>query len=209
MKKTAITTLFVDVGGVMLSNGWDHQSRELAAKTFKLDFSEMEARHRLTFDTYEVGKLSLEEYLNRVVFYEKRSFNHRQFQDFMFDQTKPFTDMIELLSGLKKQYGLKIIVVSNEGRELTEHRVSKFKLDSFVDSFISSCFVHLRKPDKDIYRLALDIAQAPLSQILYIEDRDMFVQVAESLQIPSLHHIDYQSTRAKLAAMGLEEGQHR
>ena len=201
--KKDVKCLFVDVGGVLLTNGWDNAGRLLAAKTFSLDAEEMESRHRLTFDTYEVGKLSLEEYLNRVVFYKKRSFSQKEFQDFMFSLSQPFPEMLELIAKLKAQYGLKIVVVSNEGRELTEHRIRKCNLSSFVDFFVSSCFVHVRKPDTDIYQLALDMAQVPKEDVLYIDDREMFIQVAESLGIHGLHHTDYKSTRDKLSNLNL------
>jgi HAD superfamily hydrolase (TIGR01509 family) len=164
----------------------------------------MEDRHHLTFDTYEEGKLTLEQYLGRVVFYQKRPFTRAQFQRFMFAQSKPYPEMIKLFVQLKARYGLKIAVVSNESRELNAHRIRKFKLDRFVDYFISSCFVHVRKPDADIFRLALDIAQASARQVIYIENTPMFVQVAEGLGIRSILHTDYRSTCAKLASLGLQ-----
>jgi putative hydrolase of the HAD superfamily len=129
----------------------------------------------------------------------------------MFAQSKPYPDMIALIAQLKVRHGLKIVVVSNEARELNAYRIRKFKLDRFVDSFVSSCFVHLRKPDADIFRLALDIAQTPAQKVLYIEDTPMFVQLAESLGIRSILHTNYRSTRARLASFGLqidEEGTH-
>ena len=199
-----ITHLFLDIGGVLLTNGWGRESRQLAAKEFNLDLAEIEDRHHMVFDTYEVGKLSLEEYLKRVVFYEKRKFTPTQFQKFMFAQSKPFPQMIDLVRELKTKCGLKIAVVSNEGRELNSYRIEKFKLTDFVDFFISSCFVHFRKPDADIYRIALDIAQVTPKQVLYIDDRLMFVQIAESLGIRGIHHADYESTRKKLTSFGLE-----
>jgi len=200
----AITTLFLDIGGVLLADGWCHEYRTLAARTFDLNPEELETRHHQTFETYEAGKLSLEEYLGRVVFYRKRPFTRAQFQKFMFAQSKPYPQMIELVCKLKARYGLKIVVVSNEGRELNAYRILKFKLDEFVDSFISSCFVHVRKPDADIFQLALDISQAPARQVVYIENTPMFVQIAEGLGIRSILHTDYRSTCAKLAAFGLQ-----
>ncbi len=202
-KAAAITCMFLDIGGVLLTNGWDHRARKRAAASFKLELAEMEDRHRLTFDTYEEGKLTLEEYLDRVVFYQKRPFTRVQFRRFMFAQSKPYPEMIELVARLKVRHGLKIAVVSNEGRELNAYRIRKFKLDGFVDSFISSCFVHIRKPDADIFRLALDNAQAPARQTVYIENTPMFVQVAEGLGIHSILHTEYRSTCAKLASLGL------
>ncbi|MGA3162628.1 MAG: HAD family phosphatase [Verrucomicrobiota bacterium] len=205
MKRSApITALFLDIGGVLLTNGWDHHARRRAAKYFKLNWAEMEQRHSLNFDTYELGKLTLEEYLGRVVFYQKRPFTRAQFCRFMFAQSKPYPEMIELVRRLKARYGLKISVVSNEGRELNAYRIRKFKLDEFVDLFISSCFVHFRKPDADIFRLTLNIAQAPARQVVYIENTPMFVQVAEGLGIRSILHTDYRSTCAKLASFGLQ-----
>jgi len=204
-----ITTLFLDLGGVLLTNGWDRNSRELAAKTFDLDRKEMDERHHLTFDTYEVGKLTLEEYLTRVVFYEKRTFTEQEFRTFMFAQSKAYSEMIDLVRTLKAQYKLKIAVVNNEGRELNDARIQLFKLNSFVDFFISSCFVHVRKPDQDIYRIALDIAQVPPEQVAYLDDRLMFVQVAETLGIRGIHHTDYTSTCDKLSALGLKLEERR
>jgi putative hydrolase of the HAD superfamily len=121
----------------------------------------------------------------------------------MFAQSKPYPAMIELFRRLKARYGLKLVVVSNEARELNSHRIRNFKLGAFVDLFISSCFVHMRKPDADIFRLALDIAQTPAGQIVYIENTPMFVQVEEGLGIRSILHTDYRSTCAKLASFGL------
>ena len=198
-----ITTLFLDVGGVLLTNGWGHQSRALAAKTFGLDLDELEDRHHLTFDTYEVGKLTLGEYLSRTVFYEERPFTREQFREFMFAQSQPYPEMIDLARNLKAQCRLRIAVVNNEARELNAHRIRTFKLDEFVDFFISSCFVHFRKPDADIFRLALDIAHATAEQVVYIDDQPLFVQVAEGLGIRGIRHTDYQSTRAQLGSFGL------
>ncbi|MGA7235394.1 MAG: HAD family phosphatase [Bryobacteraceae bacterium] len=199
-----ITTLFLDIGGVLLNNGWDHIVRRKVAEHFKLEWAELEERHALTFETHEEGKLAFEEYLGLVVFYKKRPFTRAQFRRFMCAQSKPYPEMIELIAQLKARRGLKIAVVSNEAREVNAYRIRKFKLSGFVDFFISSCFVHLRKPDADIFRLALDIAQTPARQVIYIENTPMFVQVAEGLGIRSILHTDYKSTRARLASFGLQ-----
>jgi putative hydrolase of the HAD superfamily len=111
--------------------------------------------------------------------------------------------MIELMRQLKVKYGLKVIVLSNEARELNDYRIHKFKLDEFVDAFVSSCLVRLHKPDAAIFRLALDIAVTPARQIVYIENTSMFVQIADGLEINGLLHTDYQSTCIKLASLGL------
>jgi HAD superfamily hydrolase (TIGR01509 family) len=202
-----ITTLFVDIGGVLLTNGWDRAARKRAAAKFELesDLAEMEERHHLTFEPYEEDKVTLEEYLRRTVFYRERPFTSAQFREFMFAQSEAYPEMIELVAQLKAWYGLKIVVVSNEAREVNAHRIDKFKLGRFVDCFVSSCFVHLRKPDTDIFRLALDIAQTPTEQIVYIENTPMFVEIAEGLGIQSILHTDWKSTGARLASFGLRK----
>ena len=206
-KNTRVTTLFLDIGGVLLTDGWDHHARRRAAKHFKLDWSEMHERHELNFEIHEEDKITFREYLDRVIFWKKRPFTRVEIRQFMFAQSKPFTEMMELVRNLKAKYRLNIFVVSNESRELNAHRIRKFKLDRFVDAFISSCFVHLRKPDADIFRLSLDIAEVPARQIVYIENTQLFVQIAESLGIRSILHTDYKSTAAKLAAVGLQPGE--
>jgi len=204
MKKHArITAIFTDIGGVLLTNGWDRGSRRKAIEYFKLDDEETEERHHLCFDTLEVGKITLEEYFERVVFYKRRSFTRDEFWKFMCNQSQPLPHMARLMQQLKKKHRLKIVVVSNEGRELAEYRIKQFKLDAFADFFIISSFVHFRKPDADIFRIALDIAQVHPKQVVYLEDRPMFVQVAGTLGIHGIRHLDYNSTRERLAKIGL------
>lgn len=199
-----ITCLFLDIGGVLLTDGWDHHARQRAVTHFQLDWIEMEERHSLLFATYEEGNLTLEDYLARVIFYQERAFTRTQFRDFMFAQSRPYPEMIDMITRLKVRHGLKIAVVSNEARELNAHRIATFKLGAFVDFFISSCFVHIRKPDADIFRLALDVAQVPAVQVVYIENTPMFVDIAEGLGIRSILHVDYRSSCAQLATLGLQ-----
>ncbi|CCH51480.1 putative hydrolase of the HAD superfamily [Fibrisoma limi BUZ 3] len=198
-----IKALFLDIGGVLLTNGWDRDARRRAADLFGLDHDELNERHHLTFDTYEEGKLSLDDYLKRIVFYEERSFSELEFTRFIMEQSQPFPDMIQLISQLKQRHGLKLLAVNNEGREINEYRIKQFGLDKFIDAFVSSCYVHFRKPDTDLFRLALDVAQVDPQQVVYIDDRRMFVEVARSMGMNCLHHTSYESTVQVLANLGL------
>jgi len=199
----AIETLFLDIGGILLTNGWDHHARRRACDAFGLDYEQFDERHNATFFVYEDGGITLDTYLDRVVFYEPRSFSREQFKQFMFDQTQRCEKTPELLHHLKAKYGLKVIAVSNEGRELTEYRIRECDLRLLFDAFVVSCFVHSRKPDEAIYRIAIDIAQTPLDRIVYIEDRPLSVEVAESMGVRSILHTSYETTRDALAELGL------
>ena len=197
------SAIFTDLGGVLLTNGWDRHMRERAATHFGLDFAEVDERHGQAFDAYEEGKLDLDEYLKLVVFHEPRSFAMADYKAYMLEQSQPFPDMLDLLRRLKVQYKLKVVVISNEGRELTAHRIAAFGLRDFVDVFVVSAYVHFRKPDADIFRIALDVSQVPADQAIYLEDRPLFVAVARDLGIPSLRHRSYAETRAYLKSLGL------
>lgn len=197
-----IKTLFTDVGGVLLTNGWGNASRKLAAEKFGLDLKETESRHHLTFDTYEVGKITLDEYLQRTVFFMPRTFTTAEFRDFMFSQSQPYPEMLDLMRRVKAG-GCPIVVISNEGRELTEYRIKTYKMAEFADFFVSSCFVHFRKPDRDIFQMAIDLAQADPKESVYLDDRPMFVEVAASLGLQAIRHTDYESTKAALAALAI------
>ncbi len=204
MPDKPISTLFLDIGGVLLTNGWDRLARKQAAERFHLNYDDMEERHHLTYDTYELGKLSLDEYLARVVFCAERPFSAQEFKSYILSRSQPDREMLTFVRGIKEQYQLKTIAVSNEGREVNDFRIREYALDTLIDTFVSSCFVHFRKPDLDIYRIALDISQSPAGQVAYIEDRPLFVEVASKLGIHSIQHTDVASTRGKLAELGLQ-----
>jgi putative hydrolase of the HAD superfamily len=204
MKRNPITALFLDIGGILLSNGWGHESRIKAVNYFKLDGAELDKRHQLTFDTYEEGKLTLNEYLKKVIFYKTRAFSLNDFKEFMFNQSSAYPDSIIFFKEIKRNYGLKVIAVSNEGRELNAFRVKKFKLNELFDAYVSSSFVHLRKPDADIFRMASDISQTMPEHTLYIDDGLMFVKVAKTLGMHGIHYQSLEAAKKQLKAFGFE-----
>jgi len=195
MKNTKITTLFLDIGGVLLTDGWGRDQRKNAVEKFRLDRDEAEDRNKLVWATYESGKLTLDEYLNLVVFFKKRDFSREEFKSFMMKQSLPLDGAIEYFKKLKKEQGYKVIALSNESRELNEYRIRKYKLNELFDSYVSSCYVGMRKPDPDIYKLAIDTAQVEPKQAVYIDDRLMFVEMAKSFGIPGFHYTGIASAK--------------
>ncbi len=196
--------LLTDLGGVLLTNGWDRNTRRRVAEQFHVDPAVMEECHRLTYDTYESGKTDIWTYLQRIIFFEPRSYTPQQVLDFILEQAQPLTEMIALVKEVKARHGLKVGVVSNEGRELAEDRTRRFALLEFVDFFVISGCVGMRKPDTGIWRLALDVGQSAPEQTAYLEDRRMFVDVAAGMGLRAVWHRDVATTRAALAALGLD-----
>jgi putative hydrolase of the HAD superfamily len=177
--------------------------RQKAVEQFGFDFAAVAKRGQLPFEGYEEGNISLDGYLDWVVFHEQRSFSREAIPAFMLAQSQPYPEMVELVRSLRARYRLKVAVVTNDGREFLAHRVKQFGLKEIIDFFIVSCFVHCRKPEVEIYRMALGIAQVDPEEVVYIDDQELFVEVAQSLGLHGIHHTDYASTRAALAALGL------
>lgn len=196
MKK--IKALFLDIGGVLMTNGWDHHMRELAIKEFKLEAGEFEARHLEWNPLLETDRITLTEYLNETVFWKTRNFTLQQFKDYLFSFSKPNLDMLHLMQSIKEQYKLEIAFVSNEGRELAIHRILLAGLKSLGEYFFISAFVHLQKPDPLIYKLALDVSQYHSDEVFFIDDRQAMVDGAASLGIDGLVHSSLTSTKQKL-----------
>jgi putative hydrolase of the HAD superfamily len=198
MLPTVLKTLFLDIGGVLLTNGWGHESRQKAAEQFEFDYDEMNHLHEFIFNVYEIGRISLDEYLNTVLFYKPRAFTKEDFRAFMFAESKQLPHTLEWLVEWKKQNDVKIISINNEGRELNDYRIKKFGLHRCFDAFVSSCEVGMRKPDPGIFQLALGIAQVSVQECLYFDDRPMLVEAAKRENIPALQHTGFEGIKELL-----------
>jgi putative hydrolase of the HAD superfamily len=195
LEAAAINILFFDIGGILLTNGWGHESRQEAAKLFGLDYKEVSELHTFIFNTYEAGSIDLDEYLDTVVFNHPRDFAREDFKKFMFEQSVELPSMLAWLKEWKKDCGFRIISINNEGKELNDYRVKKFKLHECFDAFVSSCEVGIRKPDPKIFKLAMGIAQALPQQCVYFDDRKMFALAAQKLGIRAYQHTSFESTK--------------
>lgn len=197
----AIKTLFVDVGGVLLTNGWDRNLRKKACQIFHLDFTAMESRHREVFDDFERGCISLTDYIGHIIFHQ-RGFDVEQFKNFIFSSVRPYREMIQLIAEYKKSASLKVILLSNEGAEIAKNRLDKFpEIVALADGYVVSGFVGYRKPDLRIYKLALSFVQTLPSEVFYVDDRESNLQPATNMGMHTFCHKDYAATRSKFEAM--------
>jgi putative hydrolase of the HAD superfamily len=203
MEVADLKILFCDVGGILLSNGWGHEAREEAAKRFNLDYDEVNALHNFIFNVYEIGSITLDEYLDTVIFNHPRDFVREDFKEFIYS-TSVELPMLQFLKEWKKDCGFRIISLNNEGKELNDYRVRKFKLHECFDAFVSSCEVKMRKPDPGIWQLAMGIALASPQQCVYFDDRKMFVDTAQKLGIRSFQHTSLESTKKILETLKKE-----
>ena len=176
-----ISALFWDVGGVLLTNAWDRAQRELALAKFKLDAAEFQDRHEMVISSFERGKITLDEYLDRTIFYRPRSFTKEEFCREMYSLSKPHADVLDLAKKLAKTGKYQMATINNESRELNHYRIQNFGLMEIFSLFVSSCFVGLRKPEGGIYRLALEITQNHPEQCCFIDDRALNLEAAARL----------------------------
>ncbi|HLH03294.1 MAG TPA: HAD-IA family hydrolase [Bryobacteraceae bacterium] len=195
--------LFSDIGGVLGTNGWDTGVRDTICDHFELNRDEIAARHRLMFDSYERGHMTFEQYLKRVFFALPRPFTLEQVRDLAYAQSVAWPENIAFLARVKQANSLKLALISNEGEGITEHRVGKFKLRELADCMVISHFVHLRKPDPEIWQLALDLFQVSAAESIYIDDRPLFADCARDLGFTSLRYVSLAQISAELSALGL------
>jgi putative hydrolase of the HAD superfamily len=198
-----ITTLFWDNGGVILTNGWDRGSRKAAVEKFHLDWSEFEDRHELMLDAFEKGEITLVEYLQRTVFYTKRSFAPDEFKQFMLDQSQPFPEPLELLGKLASKPQYLMAALNNESLEINQYRVRKFRLRDYFQVFFSSCYLGMRKPLPGIYNKSLKIAQRDPSECVLIDDRGLNLECAKELGMNTILFQNVAQLRDDLKRLGV------
>ena len=199
-----ISAIFWDVGGVLLTNAWDREQRQRALERFKLDEAEFDDRHEMVVSSFERGKITLEEYLQRTVFYRKRPFTAAEFRELMFGLSQPFPDVLALAQGLAKSAKYLMGTINNESKELNEYRIRKFGLREIFTLFLTSCYVGLRKPEEGIYRLALEVTQKVPEECCFIDDRALNLEAAARLGMHTIRMESAEQLRGELQKLGIE-----
>lgn len=198
-----ITTIFFDIGGVCLSNGWDHEQRQAVAKRFGFDYDAFDSRHRQVVDALERGQLTLDDYLQWTLFYEPRSFTRDEVVREIHQLSTPFDDTLKLVAALRDSRRYLLATINNESRELNEARIERFGLCNLFTAFFSSCYLGLLKPQPEHYRRALQITQRTPDECLYVDDRPMNVEVARILGMHPVRFSDAAQLDADLREAGV------
>ena len=198
-----ITTLFWDIGGVVLTNGWDHESRKSAAATFHFDWEEFRDRHDLSFPAFDSGQITLNEYLDRALFYRTRPFSREEFAAFMFAQSKEYPETRAILDEITSSQKYFVGAINNEPLELNDYRIETFQLRRNFQVFFSSCYVHSRKPEEAIFRVALEVTQRPPEECVFIDDRPLNLESPRRLGMNAIHHQDAEQLRLELGKYGV------
>jgi putative hydrolase of the HAD superfamily len=198
-----VHAIFWDVGGVLLTNAWDHTQRTAALEHFRLDEEEFHSRHEMVVSSFERGKISLDEYLDRTVFYRNRPFSRDEFRDFIFSLSEPMPEVLAFARALADSGKYFMGTINNESRELNSYRIAKYRLREIFRLFVSSCFVGLRKPEGGIYRLAIDITQINPEECCFIDDRALNLECAAKLGMRTIQMQTLEQLREELAKLGV------
>lgn len=198
-----IKALFWDVGGVLLTNAWDHTQRDQAIQKFQLERTEFAERHELVASSFERGKISLDEYLDRTVFYRVRPFTREEFKNYIYSLSLPDEECLGFARELAASGKYRMGTINNESRELNSYRIEKFGLRSIFRVFVSSCFVGLRKPEEGMYRLALDLTQQAAEECCFIDDRALNLEVAKRLGMHTIEMDGVEQLRGDLKKLGV------
>ncbi len=202
---TDISTILWDVGGVLLTNGWDHQGRSAVLARFKVDRAEFEERHPEANDAWEKGLITVEEYLHRTVFWEPRSFSVEEFVEAMKGESHLLPDTsLGILENIATTQDVDLGMLNNEARELNDYRIETFGLRGYFDFFFSSCYVGLRKPHEQIFRMAIDVLQCEPGEVIFIDDRPGNVEAAAAVGIHAIRFQGSEQVARDLAALGIE-----
>jgi putative hydrolase of the HAD superfamily len=199
-----ITTIFFDIGGVLLTDGWGHASRRAAAEKFGLDWEQYEDRHEKVAHAIETNRLSLDEYLRRTIFHRPRSFTRDEFRSFIFAQSQPHTETIEIARSLANSQRYLMASINNEIFELNVYRLETFGLRKIFPVFFSSCFLGIRKPDEAIYRLALQVTQREADECLFIDDREVNLECPREMGLQTILCDNAFQLREALTEQGIE-----
>jgi putative hydrolase of the HAD superfamily len=200
---STITTIFFDIGGVCLSNGWDHEQRQALAQLLGFDYPSFDSRHRQVIDSLERGQLTLEEYLRWTLFYEPRPFSMQQVIDAIQQLSTPFDETLAIVQALRDSGKYLLATINNESRELNEYRIERFGLRDLFSAFFSSCYLGLLKPQPEHYRRAMQITQCPPEQCLFVDDRPMNIEVARILGMQPIQFISAAQLESELRAAGV------
>lgn len=196
--------LFMDIGGVLLTNGWDSDARASAAAQFALDPHEMETRHETVSEAFETGRMTLDGYLDHVVFHRPRTFDRAEFRWFMESRSHPHGAAIALAARLGRVPGLTLATLNNESLALNRYRIETFGLKPLFVAFFSSCFLGVRKPDPGIFRLAVRVMQVDPDACLFVDDRDENVEAARETGLPAVRYPGADGLRETLESRGIE-----
>ena len=200
---SVIRAIFWDVGGVLLTNAWDHTQRSEALKHFELEEREFQDRHEMVVSSFERGKITLDEYLDRTVFYRSRPFTVEEFRDYMYSLSKPNADVLQFAQALSDSAMYFMGTINNESRELNYYRMDMFGLRRIFRLFVSSCFVGLRKPESGIYRMALEITQIPAEECCFIDDRALNLECAAKLGMHTVEMDTLDQLKGELQKLGV------
>jgi len=188
---------------VLLSNAWDRTQRRRALQHFQLDELDFEDRHDMLVSSFERGKITLQDYLQRTVFYRPRSFTPDAFTQFIFSLSQPHPDTLELARSLAGSCKYLMSTLNNESSELNLYRIQTYGLRKIFDVFVSSCYVGLRKPEDGIYRLALEITQHPPDECCFVDDRPLNVDAASRLGMHAIRVESAPQLRQEFEKLGV------
>jgi putative hydrolase of the HAD superfamily len=199
-----IAAVFSDVGGVLLTNGWDRGSRRKLVEQFGLDWEDFEDRHELVVTAFETGELDLDRYLERTIFYRPRAFSLQDVKDFMFAQSQPFPESLALMGRLAQTKKYLLATLNNESRELNIYRIQRFGLRNYFTAFFSSCFLGRKKPEEAIYKLAMEIAQHPPEECVFIDDRGLNLEAPQRLGMYAIQFQNAGQLEQEFRRVGME-----
>jgi putative hydrolase of the HAD superfamily len=205
-----IRAIYWDIGGVLLTNGWDHEERARVLAQFAIPREEYDARHEEANDRWERGELSDDEFLQQTVFFKERSFTPADFIRAVREQSKWLPggakNVIAALrqSNLPNSGGLKMAMLNNESGPLNDYRIEKFGLAEYFDGFFCSAYLGMRKPEPRIFRAGAAMLHFKPEECVFVDDRDKNCAAAAEVGMHAIQYKGEEALKDALRALGVE-----
>jgi putative hydrolase of the HAD superfamily len=196
--------IFFDIGGVLGTNGWDHVSRKRAAAHFNLKWESLEALHDKYAEALDTGKISLQDYVEKVACAESKAFSAQEFIAFMQNESQPDQDTVKLATDISRSKKYFLATLNNESPELNDYRIDKFGLAPIFNAFFSSGYLGVRKPDAKIYEITLAVSHKTAQSCVFIDDREGNLEVPKALGMTTIKFTSADQARSALSELGVD-----
>ena len=182
-----LTTLFCDVGGVLIENPWISVSKELGSKyrvARRVVFSEL-TRLSKPLDRNQLTLYAFNQQLSESL---ARPIPYAYFEGLLLGPSLRKIPIVwDAVRELKDSAGLSIIALSNMSELVWESLQRKYDIQSLFDDAILSFRHGVIKPDPRIFELALGEARSSPEECLLLDDSKENIRAAKSLGLRTRH----------------------
>ena len=202
--KNTFEVIFFDIGGVLLHIHPDRMIKEIAIITNN-SFNVVQNNFpESAHDAYERGKINDYEWFNlfKKSLPDSGGLSEKNFWKAWSMLLGEETDVIDILIKLKKSY--RIWLLSNTNPSHIKNEIENNNIfPQLVDGAVYSFDVGYRKPEKDIYKVASDLAEVDLKRCVFIDDLEDNIIGANNIGMQGIHYKNTPELKNNLKSLNI------